>query len=123
MNGHGTARANATLYGALACGGALGGRRVLEAETIARARTERSYGEDAILGVSTRFGLGFMLTQPEASFGPNASAFGHPGMGGALGFADPDARIGFGYVTNMLGPHIQVDPRAQRLIEALYASL
>lgn len=123
INGHGTARANARLYGALACGGAASGVRVLEAETITRARAERSRGEDAILGVPTRFGLGFMLTEPEASFGPNESAFGHPGVGGSLGFADPEARIGFGYVTNMLGVHIHIDPRAQRLIEALYASI
>lgn len=123
INGHGTALANARLYGALACGGAAGGRRVLEAETIARARTERRHGDDAILGVRTRFGLGFMLTEPEAAFGPNASAFGHPGMGGSLGFADPEARLGFGYVTNMLGARIQLDPRAERLIEAVYASL
>ena len=123
INGHGTARANARLYGVLAGGGTAGGVRVLQPETIARARTERSCGVDAILGVPTRFGLGFMLTEPEASFGPNPSAFGHPGLGGSLGFADPEARIGFGYVTNMLGVHLHVDPRAQRLIEAVYASL
>ena len=123
INGHGTARANARLFGVLACGGAAGGVRVLEPETLARARTERSRGVDAILGVPTRFGLGFMLTEPEASFGPNESAFGHPGLGGSLGFGDPEARIGFGYVTNMLGVHLHIDPRAQRLIEAVYASL
>ncbi|MDB5218290.1 MAG: hypothetical protein JWO86_6217 [Myxococcaceae bacterium] len=123
INGHGTARANARLYGALACGGALDGVQVLTSASIDRARTERSNGEDAILGVPTRFGLGFMLSEPEASFGPNDGAFGHPGMGGALGFADPKARIGFGYVPNMLGTHIQLDPRAMRLIDALYASL
>lgn len=123
INGHGTARANARLYGVLAGGGAAGGVRLLEPGTLARARTERSRGVDAILGVPTRFGLGFMLTEPEASFGPNESAFGHPGLGGSLGFADPEARIGFGYVTNMLGVHLHVDPRAQRLIEAVYASL
>jgi CubicO group peptidase (beta-lactamase class C family) len=123
INGHGTARASACLFGALACRGEVEGRRVLEESTIVRARTERSRGEDAILEVPTRFGLGFMLTEPEASFGPNASSFGHPGMGGSLGFADPEARIGFGYVTNMLGPHVHLDPRAERLIEAVYASL
>ena len=123
VNGHGTARANALLYGVLAGGGAAGGVRLLEPGTLARARTERSRGVDAVLGVPTRFGLGFMLTEPEASFGPNESAFGHPGLGGSLGLADPEARIGFGYVTNMLGVHLHVDPRAQRLIEAVYASL
>ena len=123
INGHGTARANARLYGALACGGEALGYRVLEADTITRARTERTRGQDAILDVPTRFGLGFMLTQPEASFGPNESGFGHPGLGGSLGFADPEARVGFGYVTNMLGAHIQLDPRAERLIAALYESL
>jgi CubicO group peptidase (beta-lactamase class C family) len=123
INGHGTARANARLYGALACGGVIDGVRVLSRESIDRARAERSNGEDAILGVPTRFGLGFMLSEPEAAFGPNEGTFGHPGMGGALGFADPAARIGFGYVPNMLGTHIQLDPRAMRLIDAVYASM
>lgn len=123
INGHGTARANARLYGALAKGGTLDGVQLLTKESIDRARTERSHGEDAILGVPTRFGLGFMLSEPGASFGPNEGAFGHPGMGGALGFADPVAGIGFGYVPNMLGTHIQLDPRAMRLVDAVYASL
>ncbi len=123
INGHGNARANARLYGALACGGEIDGVRVLSAASIERARVERSHGNDAILGVPTRFGLGFMLSEPECAFGPNDGAFGHPGMGGALGFADPAARIGFGYVTNMLGTQIHLDPRAERLIEAVYASM
>jgi CubicO group peptidase (beta-lactamase class C family) len=123
INGHGTARANARLYGALANGGSLDAVEILTKASIDRARIERSHGEDAILGVPTRFGLGFMLSEPEASFGPNDGAFGHAGMGGAVGFADPAARIGFGYVTNMLGTHIHLDPRAMRLIDAVYASL
>jgi CubicO group peptidase (beta-lactamase class C family) len=123
INGHATARANARLYGALACDGELDGLRVLSRESIDRARGERVRGEDAVLGVSTRFGLGFMLSQPEAMFGPNEGAFGHPGMGGALGFADPSSRLGFGYVPNMLGMQIHIDPRATRLIDAVYASM
>ena len=72
-----------------------------------------------------RFGHGFMLTQdrPGAALGPNAISFGHPGAGGSLGFADPDAGVGFGYVMNRMGPHILLDPRAEALIAAVYESL
>jgi CubicO group peptidase (beta-lactamase class C family) len=72
----------------------------------------------------TRIGLGFMLTMPEMPLGPNERVFGHPGMGGSLGFADPDAKVGFGYVMNrMLLPPEMFDPRWPPLIDAIYASL
>jgi CubicO group peptidase (beta-lactamase class C family) len=68
-------------------------------------------------------GLGYWLTQRGVagfSFGPNAGAFGHPGAGGGLGFADPEARVGFGYVTNRMGGSLAVDERPQALIDAFY---
>jgi CubicO group peptidase (beta-lactamase class C family) len=122
-NGHGTARALARLYGALAASGAIDGVRVLEPEAIARCHTEESSGRDEVLMMSTRFSTGFMLSQPHDPMGPNARTFGHPGAGGSLGFADPDARIGFGYTMNKMGPYILMDPRPRALVEALYASL
>ena len=66
-----------------------------------------------------------MLSQPSGPgwFSPHAGAFGHPGMGGSLGFADPEAGIGFGYVMNRAGAGILVDERPRQLIEALYACL
>jgi CubicO group peptidase (beta-lactamase class C family) len=73
--------------------------------------------------VPTRWSLGFGLSQPNAALGPNPHAFGHSGAGGSLGFADPDGRIGFGYTMNQRQNSMLVDPRALRLIEALYASL
>ena len=60
---------------------------------------------------------------PGGSYGPGARAFGHPGAGGSVGFADPDAGIGFGYVMNRMGPHILLDPRATALSDAVYACL
>lgn len=122
-NGHGSARDLARVYGALAQGGDLDGVHVLDKAGIARCATEQSFGPDLVLQVPTRFGLGFMLTQErrDARFGPNPGAFGHPGAGGHLGFADPAAGIGFGYVINRMGPHILLDPRATALIEAAYA--
>ena len=123
VNGHATARALARLYGALACGGAQDGVRVLSPESIARCHTERSRGVDAVLGVPTRFGLGFMLSQEGEAFGPGARAFGHTGAGGSVAFADPDGHVGFGYVMNRMGTTILIDPRAARLIDAVYACL
>ena len=123
-NGHGTARAVARVYGALACG-SLDGVTPLSAGAVRHCRGEESAGEDLVLGVSTRFGLGFMLSQPcpGACFGPSPHAFGHVGAGGSIGFADPDAELGFAYAMNRMGPHILVDPRAAALIDAVYASL
>ena len=122
-NGHGNARGLARLYGALAVGGALDGVRVLEQQALARCSTEESSGRDEVLMIPTRFSMGFMLTQPHDPMGPNAHPFGHPGAGGSLGFADPEARVGFGYAMNKMGPYILIDPRARALIEAVYASL
>jgi CubicO group peptidase (beta-lactamase class C family) len=123
VNGHATARSLARLYGALACGGAVDGVRVLSPESIARCHTERSRGVDAVLGVPTRFGLGFMLSQEGEAFGPGARAFGHTGAGGSVAFADPDHHVGFGYVMNRMGTGILIDPRAATLIDAVYACL
>jgi CubicO group peptidase (beta-lactamase class C family) len=58
-----------------------------------------------------------------AAFGPGERSFGHPGAGGSVGFADPDAEIGFGFVMNKMGPHILLDPRATKLIDAVYTCL
>jgi CubicO group peptidase (beta-lactamase class C family) len=122
-NGHTTARALARLYGALARGGEVEGYRVLTPGSIARCYEEQSRGADEVLFISTRFSLGFMMSQPGASLGPNSRSFGHPGAGGSLGYADPDTKIGFGYTMNRMQSGILIDSRATRLIDALYESL
>jgi CubicO group peptidase (beta-lactamase class C family) len=120
-NGHVSALGLAQLYGSLAAGS--GGP--LSPEGVARCAQEYSYGHDEVLRLTTRFGPGFMLSQASGPgrFGPNPRSFGHPGLGGSIGFADPDARIGFGYVMNRAGPDILVGPRPRRLIDALYGCL
>ncbi len=123
-NGHGTARALARVYGALACGGDVGGVHVLSPAAIARATTEYAFGPDAVLGpLQTRFGLGFFLTHPMIPFGPNPRAFGHPGAGGSVAFADPDARVGFAYVMNQMQNALAGDARGFALIFELYEAL
>jgi CubicO group peptidase (beta-lactamase class C family) len=124
-NAHTNARALARTYGALACGGAVDGFQVLSPDSIERARTEQASGPDAVLfGLPTRFGLGFSLPPGNAGFGSSSTtAFGCPGAGGSIGFADPGAHIGFGYTMNQMQPGMPPDSRAIRMIDALYASL
>ena len=122
-NGHATARALATLYGALANGGSLNGYRVLTPASIKRGYTQQAYGPDAVLGAVTKWGLGFALSSPETPLGPNPHTFGHPGAGGSIGFADPDARVGFGYTMNQMGADALIDGRAATLFNALFAAL
>lgn len=122
-NGHANARALARIYGTLARGGELEGVRIFGPREIERCYTEQSYGPDAVLPLTTRIGLGFMLSQPTALMGPNPHTFGHPGAGGSLGFADPDARLGFGYVMNQMGLEPLLDVRPAAILAAAYASL
>ncbi len=121
-NGHATARAVARIYSALACGGASDGVQLLHSATIDQAITEAAVGPDAVLHRPSRFGLGFQLTQPTSPLGPNPRSFGHFGAGGALGFADPDARLAFAYTMNQAGPRFQ-NPRTRALIAATYDCL
>ena len=121
-NGHATAGAVARIYSALACGGVVDGIRLLRPETIDQAIAEASAGPDFVLGRPSRFGLGFQLTQPERPLGPSPRSFGHFGVGGSLGFADPDAGLAFAYTMNRSGPRWQ-NPRNRALIDAVYASL
>ena len=122
-NGHGTAGSLARLYGALARGGELDGVRVMSKEQIAQCSIEQSNGPDALLILNTRFSLGFMMSQPGASLGPNPKSFGHPGAGGSLGYADPEAKIGFGYTMNKMQNSLLIDARPLALIDAVYASM
>jgi len=115
-NGHGNARSLAGFYSGLLDG------QLLESELLAELTREHAVGDDKTLLTRTRFGLGCMLDQPEvanATYGMGPRAFGHPGAGGSIGFADPERDVAFGFVTNNLGPFVLMDPRAQKLARLL----
>lgn len=110
-NGHTTARALATLWGMVAGqkpSPALPGPSVLDA-----LRTTRTAGDDLMLGPGA-WGAGVMINRT-GMFGPGPGAFGHCGWGGSLGFADPDSRVGIGYVMNRMGQGVLHDPRPMLL--------
>ncbi len=116
-NGHGSATGVARLYSALLEPG-----RLLSADLLREATRIQSEGYCPVLGEDAVFGLGFKPTTPRRPFGPNPRSFGHFGTGGALGFADPDTGVAFGYVMNHVIPRWQ-STRNRALIDAVFASL
>ena len=118
-NGHGTARAIATAYGEFATGGARLGITPDVSSGVARAATEPTQGRsDLVLFDDTRFSLGYCKPWDGFPFG-TPSAFGTPGAGGSLGFADPDRKLGFAYVMNRMDYHMFDDPREGALRTAV----
>ncbi len=99
--------------------------RLLSAEAIERAPVEQAGGKDETLLMKTRRSLGYMLPVPEQGDVRGPESFGHPGMGGSLGYADPEFNLGFGYVMNQMWTTTlsNPDPRAQGLAAAVYESL
>ncbi|MBN6056238.1 beta-lactamase family protein, partial [Nonomuraea sp. RK-328] len=109
----------------------LGGDGLVGEDRLAVMALTASAGLDAVLAVPTRFTLGFVKAVdnrhlPAAdSEGAllSATAFGHSGMGGSVGFCDPAARLAFGYTMNKQGSGLGVNPRGQALVDAAYRSL
>ena len=121
--GVGTARAMAHAYGDFANGGRELGLRKETLDLLAAPAIPPVRGfYDECLKSQVQFSLGFMKPSANMRFaGPRS--FGAPGTGGALGFADPDAGIGYGYVTSRMGLCFSGDPRDIALREALYNAL
>jgi CubicO group peptidase (beta-lactamase class C family) len=110
-NGHGNARSVATIQHVLACGGALAGRALLSAETIDRVFEVQFEGEDLVLGVPLRWGIGYAL-------GPGSRACYWGGWGGSLVFTDADARLTVAYVMNRMSGGALGDDRGPSLVAA-----
>lgn len=130
-NGHANARSLATMYGALARGGELGGVRLLSPEAVERAGALQVHGLEAS-GFHMYRTLGFMRRFAQDGDVRPESTWGHAGAGGSQGFADPERRLGFGYaMSQMLSAKPEerrpasggMDPRGQRLIRSLYGAL
>lgn len=121
-NGHGTARAVAHIYSVLAAGGKNAELELISTKMLQEATRVQSSGYCPALERDVDFGLGFQLTKPDRPLGRNPGSFGHFGTGGSLGFADPVAGVGFGYVMNYIKPKWQ-NPRNRALMAAVYDCL
>ena len=123
-NGHGNARGVARIYAAFARGGELDGVRLTRRSSIEAMITEQHNMTERMQDRPYHQALGILLNTPEAVYmGPNPRAFGHHGIGGSIGFADPDAKIAFSFAANRMHAVGTNGPRAARLIDALYECL
>lgn len=121
--GVGTARALAGAYSVFATGGRELGLTTDTLERLAAPAALPSHGaHDECMKGDVAYAYGFMKPNPSIRFG-SPSAYGHPGSGGAMGFADPEVGLAWAYVTNRMGTSFTGDPRDLALRDALYLSL
>ena len=119
----GTARTIAHAYSVFATGGRELGLRKETLDLLAAPATPPTHGfHDECLKGDVQFSLGFMKPSVLWPFG-SVRAFGSPGAGGALGFADPSVGLGYAYVTSQMGTALTGDPRDVALREALTTAL
>ena len=121
--GVGTARAMARAYSEFACGGAELGLRAATLDALSAPPVLPSRGDfdECLKGDGVHFALGFMKHCPAWPFG-SEGAYGAPGTGGSLGFADPKLGIGYAYVTSRVGTSVTGDPREIALRDAAYTA-
>ena len=127
FGGIATAGALAKFYAMLAQGGIWQGESLLSGKVLMDITGSCTQGMDAVLQMKTAFALGFMRDPVDSGgnkirrlFGSSRAAFGHPGAGGSLAFADPERRVGFAYVMNQMELGVLPKERAQGLVEALF---
>ena len=127
IGGIASARGLARAYAPLSLDGAIDGVRLVRETALPGMRTVRSASScDLLLRLPTTFTLGFSKTWGARALGAGnhvvmgEQAFGTPGMGGSLGFADGEAKLAFGYVMNRHGGGVGLNERGQSLVDAAY---
>ena len=123
-NGVGTARAIAHAYSVFATAGQELGLRQETLNLLVAPAIPPTCGfyDECLKTDGVQFSLGFMKPSTVWPFGSPRS-FGSPGAGGSLGFADPEARVGYAYVTSQMGTRLTGDPRDVALRDALYSAI
>jgi len=128
-NGHGTAMSLARLYGILSNGCNRNDISIMSSDTLDRAVTPHTHGPDTVLfGSGIKFGLGYELAQGIATVGNisptlNEKMFGHAGVGGAVGFGDPDLGVGYGFICNQQHQTKDLYRTSNNLTKELYLAI
>jgi len=122
-NGHGNARSVAQVQSIISHGGEAGGKRFLSAAGVETLFTEQMSGQDLILGVPMKFGMGYGLNSEFTPLSPNARACFWGGWGGSLVVNDLDAELTYAYVMNRMGQGTTGDMRAAIPLMATFGAI
>ncbi|MBE7497572.1 MAG: beta-lactamase family protein [Verrucomicrobiaceae bacterium] len=134
MGGVGSARGLAKFYAMLAAGGTWDGAQIVPASVVGQLSTTICQNDDVVLCTPVAFAAGVMHDpldpNPDSEthghklrrhYGSHARAFGHPGAGGSLAFADPDSGIAFAYVMNQMEVGALPGEKSLGMVDRLYA--
>jgi CubicO group peptidase (beta-lactamase class C family) len=115
-----TARGLARAYLPWSLGGQWQGRTWINSATVAQVMSRQSWSaRDQVLGKALGWSQGF-VKEEAGTFSPNPESFGHPGIGGPLGWCDPKEQLAMGYTLNRSDWHVR-SPRALALCAAVYS--
>ena len=118
-NGVMTARDLARMYACLGGYGEIDGVRLMSEERVRIMSERQTYRPDKVIMVEIGWALGYMTGGSEGwPQGPRVSAFGHAGLGGSIGFCDPEIGMAFGFTTNALAMDLIGYGRTAKLAES-----
>ncbi|MGX9791446.1 esterase/beta-lactamase LipL [Mycobacterium sp. MMS18-G62] len=105
-NGVTTARALAKMYATIANGGHIDGSQFLSRERVSALAHKPTLWPDRNIFVPLSFHLGYHSLPLPAGLMPG---FGHAGLAGSVGWADPESGLSFGFVHNRLLTRMVLD--------------
>ncbi|OAG45210.1 hypothetical protein AYO21_00558 [Fonsecaea monophora] len=127
VNGHGNARSVARILSVITLGGTVDGVKLLSPQTIDLIFRQQADGEDLVLLIPLRWGIGYCLTG-----GGTAKTLPHcpqgkicfwGGWGGSLGYMDLDRGLTFSYVMNRMAEGTMQSARTEKYFRAVYEAL
>lgn len=122
-NGHGNARSVVRVQSVVANLGSCFGVDLLSKETCLSIMEPQIDGQDLVLGVPMRFGLGYGLRSPSSPIGINANTCFWGGYGGSSIVVDMDANVCLSYVMNKMDAGALGDPRGFNLNGAFFGAM
>jgi CubicO group peptidase (beta-lactamase class C family) len=122
-NGHGNARSVARAQAVVACGGTVDGVQLLSPSTVQQIFRVQADGVDQVLGIPSRFGIGYGLPGESYPYFPDGEICFWGGWGGSVIIVDVGRRMTIAYMMNRMDAGLVGDVRGENLVRAAYAAV
>jgi CubicO group peptidase (beta-lactamase class C family) len=126
-NGHGNARALVRILSIVTTGGHVKGKRFLSQDTTDLIFEEQARGNDLVVGIPLRFGIGFGIVGSGDTFVddwmPSGRVCYWGGWGGSLVILDFDRKVTISYVMNKMSNVGLGNTAGKAYVKAIYDAL